>query len=97
MRDDRDVDAAYFPGAPGNAREREHSARTDEHATARTEGPVRAPADGAAASPTGGPADDISASSTAGPAEIADARLRYGIVEEADDDLGEGLYERRAA
>lgn len=85
MRDDRDVDAAYHPGAPKNAPERERSAHTDEHATARTEEPVRIPA------------DDMAASPTAGPAEIADASLRYGIVEEADDDLGEGLYERRAA
>ncbi len=85
MRDDRDVDAEFYLGAPKNERERERSAHTDERATVRTEEPVAIRA------------HDTVGSSTASPAQITDASLRYGIVEEADDDLGEGLYERHAA
>lgn len=85
MTDDREMDAAYYLGAPKNARERDRSA----HAS-HSEDPD-----------TMGAGDDIVTASPADSptqvAHITDASLRYGIVEEADDDLGEGLYERRAA
>ena len=85
MRDDRDVDAAFYLGAPKNAHERARAAHANKAATVHAEEPVKIPADGAAV---------ISAGSSD---QVTDASLRYGIVEEADDDLGEGLYERHAA
>ena len=98
MRDDREVDAQFYMGAPKNERERERAA----HA-AHSEDAEQAPAP---ATPPEEPEDDVEASTTGSAAEpvgtaettgITDASLRYGIVEEADDDLGEGMYERRAA
>ena len=84
MDDDRDLDAAFYLGAPKNERERERSA----HAS-HSEDPDSVPA----------PEDDVTRPSAAARqrGQITDASLRYGIVEEADDDLGEGLYRRRAA
>ena len=85
MRDDRDMDAEFYLGAPKNERERERSAHASHN---EDPGSDRAGEDDVAASPPAGPADVE---------KITDASLRYGIVEEADDDLGEGLYARRAA
>ena len=82
MRDDRDVDAAFYLGAPKNERERKRSAHA-EHGEDPESVHARE--------------DDATASSAGSPAGVTDASLRYGIVEEADDDLGEGLYRRRAA
>ena len=57
MRDDRDVDAAFYLGAPKNERERERSAHTDEPATVRTDEPIRRATDDIAASSTGSPTE----------------------------------------
>jgi hypothetical protein len=85
MKDDRDVDAEYYLGAPKNERERDRSTHASHD---EDPGTLRARKEDVAASP---------ADSGEAVADITDATLRYGIVEEADDDLGEGLYARRAA
>ena len=85
MKEDRDVDAAYYLGAPKNERERDRSTHASHGEDPDS---VRSRDAHMAASPGGSPADVP---------HITDASLRYGIVEEADDDLGEGLYGRRAA
>ena len=91
MRDDSEVDAAYYLGAPKNERERERSTHTPH---SESPGSTRGREDDVSASSTGSPAEPAERAETA---EITDASLRYGIVEETDDDLGEGLYRRRAA
>ena len=85
MRDDRDMDAEFYLGAPKNERERERSAHASHN---EDPGSDRAGEDDVATSPPAGLAELE---------KITDASLQYGIVEEADDDLGEGLYARRAA
>ena len=90
MRDDSEVDAAYYLGAPKNERERERSA----HAHSEDPGSSRGREDDVSPYSAGGPAEPAERAEAA---QTTDASLRYGIVEEADDDLGEGLYRRRAA
>jgi hypothetical protein len=82
MRDDREVDAQFYMGAPNNERERERAA----HA-ARSQADEQVPA---AATPPEEPEDDVEASTTGSAAEPVGTA-------EADDELGEGRHKRRAA